>query len=190
MSGVGPKGLSQSTLELLADPKKLEKTLASLKEAQRQAQEVIDLAGPASEIITLRADALAEAERQREVTEEAENEAGEKVADAEAEANQVVVAAKKKATGLVESAHEAKKEVEREAAEVIAAAERKKAEVDAQQQSVTDAGYDLDRRANELSARESELDERDEELKSFNGSLLQEKAKLAELREYLTNALE
>ena len=53
-AGVGPKSLSPATLELLANPKTLEKTLASLQSAQDEAKKAIALAGPATEILQIR----------------------------------------------------------------------------------------------------------------------------------------
>lgn len=186
---IGPQGLGQSTLELLADEKKLNKTLASLKQAQEDAQKAIDLAGPATEIVAIRAQVGAELEAAQEATAKAVADGQAIVDDAHGEAKKIVDAAHQKAAEVAsEFADEAaeKNKLLDERKSTIAAVERKleqrAAQLQGERDQITRAQDQLDERGAALDARAAELDE-------LNSSLLQEKTKLAEAREHLNTAL-
>ncbi len=188
-AGVGPKGLSSATLELLADPKKLNKTLASLQEAQRQAQEAIDLAGPAQEILQIRVQVEGELEKQRAATEEAEAVLQKKTAEAETKADDIVAAAVEKANELAADAEQAKQKSLNEAAAAQGEVRRAEQGLVAQRDQITQAQDQLDEVRAALDERESGLNSRSADLDELNRSLLEEKAKLTGIREHLTNAL-
>lgn len=188
-AGLGPQGLSQSALELLANPEKLKKTHASLKEAQKQAQDAIELAGPAHEIIQIRAEVEGELDKQRAATEAAERALEERIAEAETKADEIVSAAVEKGNGLVADAEKARQKVLDEAA--LAKHEVRNAEqgLEAQRQQITKAQDQLDEVRAALDKRESELDSRSAELDDLNRSLLEEKAKLASVREQIASVV-
>ncbi len=188
-SGVGPQGLSASTLELLANPNKLEKTLQSLRDAQKQAQDVIALAGPASEIVTIRAEVDALKASAEEANAKALEDAAAIVEEANNQATLIKDKARQKAAEVAnEYADEAAEknklldERERAIAAVESKLDQRKATLQGEREQITRAQDQLDARGAELDARSVELDD-------LNASLLQEKTKLAELREHLTSAL-
>ena len=184
MSGAGSGiagGQGQSSfaaLELLADPQKLQNKIAQLKAAEESAREQITLAGPASEILKIRAeidglkelaaDALKGAKADAaEIVEEAKNEAMEILADAEAEASRVGIAAAERAA-KTEEAH-------KEAAEVLAGNKKVTADLVQREKTLNDDQAKVDAAVADIESRES--------------LLLQEKSKLASVREYIANNL-
>ena len=186
---IGPQGLGQSTLELLSDEKKLNKTLASLKKAQEDAQAAIDLAGPATEIVAIRAQVGDELRKQQELTEQAQQVLDQKTAEAEAKGDEIVAAAVERGNGIVAEAERNKEAALKEVAEANNGLRAQERELTATRESIREADNALTERENALNVRESELDSRSAELDQLNSSLLKEKTKLAEARERINAAL-
>lgn len=189
MAGVGPKGLSSATLELLANPKALDKTLASLQSAENEAKKAIELAGPATEILQIRADIevkLAEAEAVHDKAVEDAEAVEEK---AKEKASQIVANAMQKAAEVAndfadEQAEKNKLLDKRESS--IAAVESKLDQERAALQKVRDEQQE---EHDALATQRTALAGRESEVESLKDSLLQEKTKLTDLREQLTAAL-
>lgn len=186
---IGPHGLGQSTLELLADPRKLDKTLASLKDAQERAQTAIDLAGPATEIVAIRAEIEASKVEAEEAKGQALLEAEAITEEAKTQAQLIVDKGTQEAGRITQVAADEAEEIKklisiRESA--IAAVERKLEQRGAEVQRADDG---LVERVKALDDREAALDTRDVEIEKLNDSLLKEKTRLADAREHLNAAL-
>lgn len=173
-SGIaGNQGQSSfAALELLADPQKLQNKINQLKSAEESAREQITLAGPASEILKIReemddlkaqaTEALRESRAGAEqIIQKAKNQAADIIADAEADAGRVAVAAADRATKT--------EEAYKEAAEKLAAAKKEEKYLNERETKLTEDRKVLDARASDLESRAS--------------LLLQEKSKLASVRE-------
>lgn len=189
-AGVGPaQGLSPATLELLADPKKLEKTLASLRDAQEKAQKAIELAGPATEILTLRAEAELEVDKQRAVTEETQAICDAKLASAQEDAQRMRLNAKSEVEAAHAEANSIRAAAEKEASAIKSRAEKVETGLVEKKEAAEQALADLASAQSEIASRTSELDARSKKLDDLNTSLLEEKATLKQLREQLNAAL-
>lgn len=180
-SGIaGNQGSSSfAALELLANPSQLQAKIDQLKAAEESARKQIDLAGPASEILQMRADidglkelaednyngAKADAES---LVERAREEAAQIVADAKADAERVSTAIQARA---VESEN-----AQNEAMATLAAAKKEETF--------------LAQRAGQLSNERGALDVREADLDSLNSELLQEKSQLASIREQINSVLD
>ena len=165
MSGAGAGlagGQSQSfaALELLANPSQLQAKIDQLKDAENSAREQIALAGPASEILSIRAaidedqaaaqqavdTALDQAEN---ITSEAKNQAELIVEKATQEANRL--------TSEAESRNEGAKLALNRAENDIAAVESEKRALQVRKDELDDVEATLHQRADELASREQEL---------------------------------
>ena len=188
--GVGPaQGLSPSTLELLANPTKLEKTLKSLRDAEEKATKTIELAGPAAEIVTLRAEAGTLYKAAEEANAQALLDAEAIVEEGNVQAQLIVDKATQEANrekaGASAEIDEVKKLIATKEAS-IAAVELKLNQRLVELQKDED---DLDDREADLDATAAELDVRAADLETLNVSLLKEKTKLAGAREQIDAAL-
>jgi cell division septum initiation protein DivIVA len=165
MSGAGAGlagGQSQSfaALELLANPSQLQAKLDQLKSAEESAREQIALAGPASEILKIRAEieddqkaaqggvdaALDQAEN---ITSEAKNQAELIVEKATQEANRL--------TDEAASRNEGAKLALNRAENAMAAVESEKRALQVREDELGDVETSLHQRADELASREQEL---------------------------------
>jgi len=179
MSLVTPSHIaSMSTLELLADPERLANHIGQLKTAEESARSQIALAGPASEILQL-----------REKTGQLHDEAVETLSAAHGEAQTIVEQAQSEAEQIIDDAARVAKDIDSKiqrratlSEEVHQEAQRKLAKAN------TELGF-LDQRARNLSNEREELDEREADLDNLNTQLLQEKSKLATVREQIENIL-
>lgn len=188
-AGVGPRGLGQSTLELLADPKKLDKTLKSLQDAQDRAQTAIDLAGPAEEIVAIRAKIETSLVESEEAAAAALEDAEAIVEEGNVQAQLIVDKATQEAGRIKQEAEdevEKTKKIISTKENAIAAVELKLNQRMAELQKDEDA---LDDREADLDATAAELDVRAADLETLNVSLLKEKTKLAGVREQIDAAL-
>lgn len=188
-ASIGPQGLGQSTLELLADERKLNKTLASLRTAQENAQKAIDLAGPATEIVAIRAQVGAELQKSQEVTAQAEKAGAEKIAAAEAEANEITSDAQQKAASIISAAEAGKDDAAKEVADAYRGIDSEKNKLQTQRDQITKAQDQLDEKAADLDNVEADLNARSVEIDKIKDGLLKEKTRLAEAREHLSAAL-
>lgn len=180
MSLVTPshQGTSFAALELLADPAKLQQKIDALKAAEESAREQITLAGPASEILKIRAEidglkeqAEAHEQHAREECERLIAEAGDAAANIRAKAEQ-----EKKAL-LAEAEEKLKKaEAVRSGAQSEAGLVKREKEVVAARKS------ELDHTAESLQQKAEALEQRVQELEG-------EKEKLAEVRELIHKVL-
>lgn len=165
MSGAGAGiagGQSQSfaALELLANPSQLQAKIDQLKDAETSAREQITLAGPASEILSIRAaidedqKAAQEAvdnalDQAQSITDEAKNQAELIVEKATQEANEQVAEAA--------SRNEGAKLALNRAENAMAAVESEKKALQVREDELGDVEAALHQRADELASREQEL---------------------------------
>jgi chromosome segregation ATPase len=161
---------------LLSDPSRLEAEFARLNAAKASAQEVIDLAGPASEITKIRAEidvlkaqseqALADANTSAQaILARAEEERRHRISDGEAQAQQLAAQATQQLVNAQAQAQQAQ--------DAQAAADAKAAEV-ARQESALQS----DRAA--VAAKETELKQREEQLAARVSALASIKSDLAD----------
>lgn len=164
MSGAGIAGnqgsQSMAALELLADPQRLKSKIDSLKSAEETAREQIALAGPASEILSIRAAIDDEQKAAQEainvaldqadsITEEAKNQAQLIVEKATQEENRLISEA--------ESRNEGAKLALNRAENAMAAVESEKRALQVRKDELDDAEAVLHQKADELASREQEL---------------------------------
>jgi len=179
-SGIaGNQGSSSfAALELLADPTRLQNKIDQLKAAEESAREQITLAGPASEILSIRA-----------AIEEDQNAAQEAVNDALGQAEAIVSEAKSQAELIVEKATQ---EADRMTSEAASRNNSAKLALDKAQDSI--AAVESEKRAlqvreDELGDVEATLQQKAEELTSRGNELTGEKARLAEVRDAISAVL-
>jgi len=157
---MGGSSSSLSALELLADPKKLQGRIDALKQAEESARVQIDLAGPASEIVAMRAEIDG-------LREEAQTE----LDKAMAEADSIVMTANEVSVGIVADANEDADKIESTADEKIRLAEARVSGIKTHETAVqrqievaNKRASDLDRMEKSLQQKADELEERAQEL--------------------------
>lgn len=180
MSGasIAASDTSLAALELMADPERLKERIAQLKAAEDSANEVIALAGPASEILSMREQIDSLHAQAEETVDKAKEHAFPIVTDAEEQAQLIVEKAQQEAGRTVEEANS------------IA--------VDAQEQAVKarNAQAELQRDRDELAAAERQNKAQEESLQQIAAKLAEreqelegEKSKLAAVRVAINNVL-
>lgn len=144
----------------LSNPDKLAAEYKRLKDAQDAAQAVIDLAGPATEILNLRAKALQDGDVARETMEAAKASAVKIVDDAKSTAESIVETARivaedraTEATGTVAAAQSMRDK----AAQIMQDAVSKQAEVDAAAEGVAQAVKEAQAAKDEMNAATDRL---------------------------------
>lgn len=171
-------GSSFAALELLANPARLTEKINQLKAAEESAHEQITLAGPASEILKI-----------REAIDADREEAAQAVQDANGVAEDIRSAAVKEAQGIVNAAEE---EAERISSEIKSRAANSEAAgkeaADVLAEAKKEAAYQ-DERAENLSNDRELMIQAESALEERESILLQEKSKLATVREHIEQFL-
>lgn len=180
MSGITASrhGDASSLLELLQNSALLEQRLEQLKKAEAQANEVIKLAGPASEIVAIR--------EQLAVAQKAMDEAKAKLAQ---DVENQLAAAHKEGQAIIDAAEKEAEAVAERAASLRAEAESLKAIAKADAAASHQHNEDLQRARVDCEAREKELHARILELEEERSLLADQRKKLAEVRESIITAL-
>lgn len=165
-------------LEILGDPVKFAKNLQTLKDEQTKLDEIISLAGKASEI-TQKHDLLDSEIEARQAEVENIREVGVRLRDkATADAESITDKATLKAADLIESAQQKLDDA--------AARQQKAQEALAETERVTG---ELAAREGRISKREGELDAQQAKLDEIETQLLQEKSRLASVSDTLKQAV-
>ncbi len=175
MSGIdGSQSSSFAALELLADPAKLQAKIDSLKAAEENAREQIALAGPASEILKIRADIDADRE-----------EAELALINAHAEAERLVAEASESARTIVAKANEQAAELNAQADEINGIAAGNLATSNVAAAAVEADNKKVAVRVEQLNGVEESLQQKADALEMRAQELAGEKEKLAEVRELI-----
>lgn len=167
-----------AALELLANPDQLQRKLDQFKAAEEKAQELIELAGPADQILTIRSEIDADRTAAAEYLNKANEDAKRIMNDAEDQVRDMIQRAQTQADAIRAEAEQSRVGIaalEQKAGEALADADNAKAEAD--------------RLATEAKAFEGMLSKRAATLKALETELLQEKSKLATVREQIATAL-
>lgn len=182
MSGSGIAGnqgsQSMAALELLANPQQLQAKIDSLQSAEASAREQIALAGPASEILSIRAAIDEDQKAAQKAVDDALDQAQSLVDEAKNQAELIVEKAQQEADTLTEQAasrNDGAKLALSRAENAMAAVESEKRALDVREDEIGDAEATLHQKAEELSSREHEL--------------AGEKARLATARDAINAAL-
>lgn len=165
-------------LELLANPTRFQAKIEQLKEAEDAAHKLIDLAGPASEILQIRSDIDAD----RAAAEKALAHAGEN-------AKTIQRDAELRAAEMVQKAQAQADAIKEEARSRTAGIEKMEKDVTAKVQAAEASQKGLNARMLAAADLERSLEERAKELETLNEQLLQEKSKLATVREQIAAVL-
>lgn len=178
MAGARGSGTVTIPAYLLEDSPRLAKRLETLQAAEERAKSAISLIGEANEISQLRAQAAAERDEQDRLTAETRRECESRVADAKRQSADLVDRARETAEGLAESAEKnisAAVEAQAQASKVIAEAAQTHA--------------DLQGREVALLAEREALNKLQLDLHEREQLLLDEKSKLATVRERIAEIL-
>ena len=165
-------------LEVLEDPEGFKKRLEQLEKAESNLQETIKLVGPAENIPRLHEAAAA-----------AKSEATKTLREAQEEAESLVEEAEQKARDIVANAEAEKSRIELAAFETKGEADAVRAEAADDRRGVDEAMAEVVRNRNEILAVQTSLDRRAADLDSQQNQLLQEKSKLATVREQIDQFL-
>jgi len=165
-------------LLLLANPEKLKQRIEAFNSAESAAKEQIELAGPASEIVSIRGE-----------IDNLKDEAEKVLYDATEASDKIIADAGVIADGIISEAESDSDNLEKAAVENVKKAEARisgiKAHESAVQRQVEVAG----RRSSELDQLESTLQQKADDLDVREQELDGEKEKLAEVRELINLAL-
>ena len=180
LSGGDMSGSSASIpIDVLADPQALQKRIDQFTEAQSKAQEVVDLAGPASEILQLRERIGKQLDEEEARAREIKAQCDEMVADAEVLATVTLDKAQTKAAELVD-----KVKARLAVADVKVAEANELMQKAKQDASVVKADHQWNHtKAAELEQRTAELDKKETQL-------LNEKSELVAVYEHMRKVLE
>ncbi len=176
----GSRGAGMVTLPayILEDSPRLAKKLDDFRQAEERAKAAVALVGPANEIEILRTQAVQERDAQDRLSAETRKDCEELVAQAESQAADIVSQARETGEGLIESA-------ERHAA----AAEEAKADASKVIAQAAETHADLQGREVSLMAEREALNKLQLDLHEREQLLLDEKSKLATVRERITEIL-
>jgi hypothetical protein len=178
MAGARGSGMVTLPAYLLEDSPRLAKRLEDLRAAEERAKEAIALIGDASQIEQLRAQAAAERDEQDRLTAETRKECEELLAFAKREATDIVDRARETAEGLLLRAQETEarsQQTTADASKVIAQA--------------AETHADLQGREVSLMAEREALNKLQLDLHEREQLLLDEKSKLATVRERIAEIL-
>ena len=167
-----------SLLAILHNSELLEKRLTQLRDAEAQAQAVIDLAGPAAEIVRMR----------EQIGEEHEAIAELKVA-AQEDNEAKIQAATEEAEAIVAKAQTEAEETRAKASEVMATAQSKMSEANAEAQTTSQLNRDLEAATAKADALQETLNARLLELEEERQLLTDERKKLAGVRDQIATML-
>lgn len=181
MSGITAKRQSdtESLLELLQDPAAVSQRLSEIKAAEDRAREVIDLAGPAQEILNLREQIGVQAAQQEKELQECDAQCSLKLSEAETQAKNIEDASVRRA-----------EDVRTQAEGVLGDANQKLADAEQRMQAVLVNQTQTDNLRTELEAKISGVTLHSEAITQRESELLQEKSKLNALVEHIRTALE
>lgn len=181
MSGITAKRQSdtESLLELLQDPAAVSQRLSEIKQAEDRAKEVIELAGPAQEILDLRKQIGEQAAQQEVELQNCDAQCSLKLSEAETQAKNIEDAAVRRA-----------EEVRVQAEGVLGDANQKLADAEQRMQAVLVNQTHTDNLRTEFEAKISGVTLQSEALTQRETELLQEKSRLDDLVEYIRKALE
>jgi len=165
MSGAGAgiagnQSQSFAALELLANPTQLQSKIDSLKAAEESAREQIALAGPASEILSIRAAIDEDQKAAQQAVDDALDQGEAITAEAKNQAALIVEKATQEANKLIEEAasrNEGAKLALNRAENAIAAVESDKRALQVREDELGDVEAALQQKAEELASRENEL---------------------------------
>lgn len=165
MSGAGAgiagnQSQSFAALELLADPTRLQSKIDQLKSAEESAREQIALAGPASEIISIRAGIDADQQAAQQAVDDALDQAQSLVDEAKNQAELIVEKAQQEASTLVDQAasrNDGAKLALSRAENAMAAVESEKRALQVREDELGDVESSLHQKADDLASREQEL---------------------------------
>lgn len=179
MSGItAQKNDAASLLEVLQNSEMLEKRLGQLRDAEAQAKAVIDLAGPASEIVQMR----------EQIGQE--HAALDKLrADTQADCDAENQAASEHAMALIAKAETDAADTRADADQVLATAQSKMSEANAEAQKTGKLNSDLAAAQQACAVREESLNARLLELEEERQLLADERKKLAEVRDSIGSML-
>lgn len=166
-----------SMLSILADPEKFKERLSQLQAAEKSAADMVALAGPADEIVALRAKAqqqFAEAANSRALADgallKAQSDSRQIVDEAERRGKEIIAKASAEAESIVLMAN---KTLEKAAAESKLLFER--------ESDLARLEVELDRRLSELNAKEVDLKEREDQLAVRRANFLEAQQSLTNL---------
>ena len=156
----GNQGSSSfAALELLADPTRLQNKIDQLKAAEESAREQIALAGPASEILSIRAAIDEDQTAAQQAVDDALDQAQAIVDEAKNQAELIVEKATQEADRLTSSAasrDDSAKLALDKAQDSIAAVESEKRALQVREDELGDAEASLHQKADDLASREQE----------------------------------
>lgn len=174
----GDSGQSMAALELLANPQRLQAKIDQLKAAEDSAREQIALAGPASEILSIRANIDADREAAQKALDDALDKSEAIVEEAKTQARLIVDKATQESAQLV-SESESRNE---SAKLLLEKAQHTRASVESEQQK-------LKAKWEELDAYDKSLQQRAADLDQSKRSLEGDQARLAKARDAIEAAL-
>ena len=165
-------------LELLRNPEAVQKRVEQLEAVESKANAAVALVGPAEEIPRL-----------REAAQRADREAGAALSEAKRQAESLVEEAEQKARDIVADAEAEKSQIELAAFETKGEADAVRAEAEEDRRGVAEGAAEVVRNRNEITSVQNALDQRAADLDSEQNQLLQEKSKLATVREQIDQFL-
>jgi len=178
MAGARGAGMVTLPAYLLEDSPRLAKRLDDLKEAEDRAKAAVALVGPANEITQLHAQAAAERDDQDRMSVQTRKDCAELVANAE-----------RQAADLVDVAHETAKSLTESAEKAVAAVDVAKADATRFIAEAAAKNDDLQRRETALLNEREALNKLQLDLHEREQLLLDEKSKLATVREQIDTIL-
>jgi F0F1-type ATP synthase membrane subunit b/b' len=169
---------ASSLLEVLRNSELFEQRLTQLRDTEKQAQEVIALAGPASEITQIR-EQLREDEAKRE----------ELMSNAKAQAESILSKATEDAKSIVDGAEADAESIRDSVQKTLDAANSKLSEAQAEAQKTGKLNSDFEMAKQACHAREEALNARLLELEEERQLLADERKKLAGVRDQIAALL-
>lgn len=148
----GSSGGSSQILELLslvaADPKVYQSKLKALEDATAEHKKYVELVGPASDILTIKAKAKADLDEAVKTLSETKQQAADLVAEAKAQAKSLIDTAQDSANTLIEDAKSIKSQADADllvAKQAQSKADREQSKADAALISATEKSKSLDK---------------------------------------------
>lgn len=174
MSLVTPSHETSGLMAILENPELFKKRLEQLQETERKTQAVVDLAGPADEIVRMRAQ-----------IEEDKNASDQAIISAQEEAGSILDFARDEARGIVDKATQEANSLASQAQDRAAKTEAALKEATENLATLKKESQYLDQRENTLTSDREKLVSQEANLSSRENQLLQEKSELATVRETL-----
>lgn len=178
LSGGNMAGASNDLLEVLKNPEVFKKRLEQLQETERKTQAVVDLAGPADEIVRIRKQIEKDKTASEEELTAAQADTAEMMETAQANASTIVVQAQAEAEEIIAAAKEL----------TIKSEEVNQAAIKVSQTAVEQMKH-VEQREKNLQVEWENYRGAEAALQDLETELLQEKSKLATAREHIDQAL-